>query len=54
MKFVVFLDIDGVLNTKTTCERTPDYKKGIDDERVLILSKCLKNYPGAEIVLTSD
>lgn len=25
MKFVVFLDVDGVLNTRTTVERTPDF-----------------------------
>lgn len=24
MKFAVFLDIDGLLNTRTTCEHTPD------------------------------
>ena len=34
MSFAVFLDIDGVLNSRTTCERTPDYHVGIDDLRV--------------------
>ena len=44
MKFVVFLDIDGVLNTRTTCERTPDGYKGIDDARIDILAKVIKKY----------
>ena len=35
--FVVFLDVDGVLNTRTTCQRTPDGYTGIDDARVVIL-----------------
>lgn len=30
MSFAVFLDVDGVLNSRTTCERTPDYHVGID------------------------
>lgn len=25
MSFAVFLDVDGVLNSRTTCERTTDY-----------------------------
>lgn len=29
MKFAVFLDVDGVLNTKTTVERSPEDYKGI-------------------------
>lgn len=44
MKFAVFLDIDGVLNTRTTCERTPDGYKGIDDARIDILAKVIKKY----------
>lgn len=39
MKFAVFLDIDGVLNTRTTCECTPDGHTGIDDARIDILAK---------------
>ena len=31
MRFVVFLDIDGVLNTRTTVKRTPYGYTGIDD-----------------------
>lgn len=38
MSFAVFLDIDGVLNSRTTCERTPDYHIGIDDLRVAVLA----------------
>ena len=33
MKFVVFLDVDGVLNTRTTVKRTPSDYTGIDDAR---------------------
>ena len=42
LRFAVFLDVDGVLNTRTTCERSPEGYKGIDDARVEILSKVLK------------
>ena len=52
--FAVFLDVDGVLNTRTTCERSPEGYKGIDDARVDILSKVLKKYGNADIVLSSD
>ena len=54
MKFAVFLDIDGVLNTRTTVERTPDGYKGIDDARVEVLAKAIKKYGGADLVLSSD
>lgn len=54
MKFVVFLDIDGVLNTKTTVERTPDLYRGIDDARVEILAKAVGKYENADIILSSD
>ena len=54
MKFAVFLDIDGVLNTRTTCERTPDGYKGIDDARIDILAKVIKKYESVDIVLSSD
>ena len=50
----VFLDVDGVLNTRTTCQRTPDGYTGVDDARVEILSKAVKAYGDAEIVLSSD
>lgn len=54
MKFVVFLDVDGVLNTRTTVERTPDFHTGIDDARVEILAKAVRKYGNADIVLSSD
>ena len=41
--FCSFLDIDDVLNTRTTCERSPEGYKGIDEARVEILSKMLIN-----------
>lgn len=52
--FVVFLDVDGVLNTWTTCERTPDGYTGIDDTRVAILASSINNYHNGSIVLSSD
>lgn len=54
MKFVVFLDVDGVLNTRTTVERTPDFHTGIDDARVAVLAKAVKKYGNADLVLSSD
>lgn len=54
MKFVVFLDVDGVLNTRTTVERTPDFHTGIDDARVAVLAKAVRKYENADIVLSSD
>lgn len=52
--FAVFLDIDGVLNTRTTVKRTPKGYTGIDDARVLVLANTIKEYGGAYIVLSSD
>ena len=54
MSFAIFLDVDGVLNSATTCERTPDYHVGIDDLRVEVLAEAIKKYGPADIVLTSD
>lgn len=54
MKFAVFLDVDGVLNTRTTVERTPDFHTGIDDARVAVLAKAVRKYGNADIVLSSD
>ena len=54
MSFAVFLDIDGVLNSRTTCEKTPDYHVGIDDLRVEVLAEAIKKYGPTEIVLSSD
>lgn len=37
--FVIFLDIDGVLNSRSTVKKTPDGYQGIDDARVEVLAK---------------
>lgn len=54
MSFAIFLDIDGVLNTRTTVQRTPDGYTGIDDARVAILASSIKKYGGGYIILISD
>lgn len=54
MKRAVFLDVDGVLNTRTTVERTPDGYHGIDDARIEILAKVIGRNGNTELVLTSD
>ena len=53
MAFVVFLDIDGVLNTRTTCQVAPSGYQGVDDERVKLLAKAMKEVSAEGIVLTS-
>lgn len=53
MGFVVFLDIDGVLNTRTTCQVAPSGYQGVDDERVKLLAKAMKEVSAEGIVLTS-
>ena len=52
--FAVFLDVDGVLNTRTTVEQSTDGHTGIDDSRVEILAYAIKQCGGGKIVLTSD
>lgn len=52
--FVVFLDVDGVLNSHRTVQKTPDGYKGIDDSRVEILAKTIEKMGGGDIVLSSD
>jgi hypothetical protein len=52
--FVVFLDVDGVLNSVTTVQRTPNGHVGIDDARVEVLAKSIQKYGGGDIVLSSD
>ena len=54
MSFALFLDIDGVLNTRTTVVGAPSGRTGIDESRVRLLKKALKQFGKAEIVLTSD
>ncbi len=53
-RFVVFLDIDGVLNSSNTGESRPDGMAGIDYTRVAILKKAIFKNGGGDIVLTSD
>ena len=52
--FAVFLDIDGVLNTRSTVQSSPEGHTGIDDARVEILSNAIAKYGGAKIIITSD
>lgn len=53
-EFVVFLDVDGVLNSRATVQRTPEGYQGIDDARVELLSNVIKKMGGGDIVLSSD
>lgn len=52
--FVVFLDVDGVLNSRTTTQMTPDGYQGIDEARVEILAKVIEKMGGGDVVLSSD
>lgn len=54
MSFAVFLDVDGVLNTRRTVISSPDGRVGVDDIRIKILAGAIKKYGGGDIVLTSD
>ena len=38
MSFIVFLDVDGVLNSRNTVERSPDGYRGVDHLRVKVLA----------------
>ena len=51
--FVVFLDVDGVLNTVKTCVHTPAGYTGVDDARVALLAKAMKQVGAGGVVLTS-
>lgn len=53
-KFVIFLDVDGVLNSKTTVKQTPMGYRGIDGARVKMLADAISKYGGGKIVLSSD
>lgn len=54
MSFAIFLDVDGVLNTRKTVISSPDGRIGVDDTRIGILAGAIKKYGGGNIVLTSD
>ena len=49
MSFAVFLDVDGVLNTRRTVISSPDGHIGVDDTRIEILAGAIKN-KAAEIL----
>lgn len=54
MSFVVFLDVDGVLNTRTTCKRAPSEQyTGIDEPRIRILAGAMRECRASGVVLTS-
>ena len=53
MNTVVFLDVDGVLNTVNTVERAPSGAVGIDDLRVSVLSRAMKENEITGVVLTT-
>ncbi len=54
MSFVVFLDVDGVLNTRTTCERAPsELYTGIDELRIQILAGAIHDCRASGVVLTT-
>lgn len=51
---VVFLDVDGVLNTRTSCVYAPSgIYVGVDEARILVLSKAMKETYTDGVVLTS-
>ena len=54
MSFAIFLDVDGVLNTRRTVISSPDGRIGVDDTRIGILAKAIKKYGDGNIILTSD
>ena len=52
--FVVFLDVDGVLNTRRTCMHTPSgIYVGVDEARIEILAKSMKENGAEGVVLTT-
>lgn len=54
MDFVVFLDVDGVLNTKRTCVNAPSGSYvGVDKARVSLLANSMKETGAAGVILTS-
>jgi len=54
VKSVVFLDVDGVLNTRTSCVHAPSgIYVGVDEARILVLSKAMKETHTDGVVLTS-
>lgn len=52
MERYIFLDVDGVLNSDSTTEYTPNGFVGVSNENIEVLKKIL-NVSGAKIILTS-
>ena len=52
-RFVIFLDIDGVLNTRKTCVCAPSGVVGIVESRVAILADAMKQTRAEGVVLTT-
>lgn len=54
IRSVVFLDVDGVLNTKSSCVKAPSEKYvGIDEARIEVLAYAMKQNCVDGVVLTS-
>lgn len=54
MSFVVFLDVDGVLNTRSSCVRTPSGRYvGVEESRISLLSYAMKKNRAKGVVLTT-
>lgn len=51
---IVFLDVDGVLNTRRTCVHAPSgVYVGVDDARIAILANAMKQVDADGVVLTT-
>ena len=54
VRFVVFLDVDGVLNSRTSCARAPsEMYTGVDHLRIEVLAKAMQLNRVDGVVLTS-
>lgn len=54
MRSVIFLDVDGVLNTRSSCVHAPSgIYVGVDEARVLVLANVMKAVCADGVVLTS-
>lgn len=53
IQFVVFLDVDGVLNTRRTCVQAPSGNIGVDEARLAILSNSMKETSADGVILTT-
>lgn len=54
MNVVVFLDVDGVLNTRTSCIHAPSGEYvGVDEARIVILANSMKQNSVDGVILTT-